>query len=54
MKAHPFFANIDFEQLLLKELRPPFMPEIKHGVEKCICNFEEEFTKMPIAASPTN
>lgn len=29
---HPFFASIDFDMLLKREVEPPFKPKIEEGV----------------------
>jgi hypothetical protein len=49
IKAHPFFANIDFDQVLKKKINAPFKPEIsgKYDVQ----NFDEEFTGEEVAQS---
>jgi RAC serine/threonine-protein kinase len=32
IKAHPYFATIDWDKLAAKELTPPYIPNIKNGV----------------------
>lgn len=54
IKQHPYFASIDWEKLERKEVESPFKPEMKHEAAQCVCNFEEEFTNMPLNPSPTN
>ncbi|XP_063295567.1 serine/threonine-protein kinase N2-like [Pelobates fuscus] len=51
VKKHPFFQDIDWAALLLKNMTPPFVPEIK-GIED-VSNFQEIFTtKQPILTPP--
>ena len=54
IKQHPFFSSIDWEMLERKQTEPPFKPQMKHEASHCVCNFEEEFTNMPLNPSPTN
>lgn len=49
--AHPFFAPIDWERLLAKELEPPFKPEVK-GKED-VGNVDRTFLREPAAVTPT-
>jgi serine/threonine protein kinase len=42
VKRHPFFDSIDWHQLALKELKPPFKPKVSHG--KDLRNFDAVFT----------
>ena len=37
--AHPFFASVDFEALVRRQLKPPFTPEVEDDED--ISNFEE-------------
>jgi len=43
IKAHPFFASIDFEKLAAKELTPPFIPPVRGKDDTSL--IDEEFTK---------
>lgn len=45
--AHPFFACIDFEALIRKEIPPPFNP-CRNQDEINSDNFEDEFKSMPV------
>eukprot|EP00455_Lapot_gusevi_P020628 TRINITY_DN21838_c0_g2_i1.p1 TRINITY_DN21838_c0_g2~~TRINITY_DN21838_c0_g2_i1.p1 ORF type:complete len:418 (+),score=72.88 TRINITY_DN21838_c0_g2_i1:49-1302(+) len=50
IKAHPFFADIDFDLLLNLQIPPPFRPVVardKNGIEDTN-NFDSEFTNLPI------
>ncbi len=49
LKAHRFFAKIDWQALLRKQLPAPVLPEL--GDEADTSNFDEEFTKMDISLS---
>ncbi|KAL2090342.1 hypothetical protein ACEWY4_015030 [Coilia grayii] len=51
VKKHPFFRNVDWNGLLAKKVRPPFVPTIK-GRED-VSNFDDEFTsEAPILTPP--
>jgi serine/threonine protein kinase len=41
LKAHPFFAGLDWEALARKEIVPPFVPDLSHNDTKY---FSREFT----------
>eukprot|EP00743_Colponemidia_sp_Colp-15_P000706 GILK01000783.1.p1 GENE.GILK01000783.1~~GILK01000783.1.p1 ORF type:complete len:537 (-),score=100.78 GILK01000783.1:86-1654(-) len=42
IKAHPFFADVNFSALQQKKIRPPFKPFISGAADTS--NFDEEFT----------
>jgi len=44
IKAHPFFASIDWAKLERKEVTPPFVPLVS-GSETDVRYFDQEFTK---------
>jgi len=50
VKDHAFFAEINWEALLAKELTPPFKPTIEG--ELGIGNFDKEFTDEAITDTP--
>ncbi|XP_053325152.1 serine/threonine-protein kinase N2 isoform X2 [Spea bombifrons] len=51
VKKHHFFRQIDWEALLAKKVKPPFVPTIK-GQED-VSNFDDEFTsEAPILTPP--
>ncbi|XP_039591726.1 serine/threonine-protein kinase N2-like [Polypterus senegalus] len=51
VKKHPFFRNVDWNGLLSKKVKPPFVPVIK-GRED-VSNFDDEFTsEAPILTPP--
>ena len=39
--SHPFFSDIDMDNLLLKALEPPFKPELTEEVELKYFNVEK-------------
>ncbi|KAL7754002.1 Serine/threonine-protein kinase [Sorochytrium milnesiophthora] len=43
VKAHPFFASIDWVQLVARKVTPPFKPVVENSLDTS--NFDEEFTK---------
>jgi serine/threonine protein kinase len=49
IKAHPFFASIDFDLVHKKRLNAPFKPVIEDKYD--VQNFDEEFTTEEIAQS---
>lgn len=51
IKRHPFFKNIDWDQLSKKQMPAPFKPLIRDELDTS--NFSDDFTKLPIADSPT-
>lgn len=51
IKAHPFFASIDWEDLAAKRVPAPFRPSIQNALDTS--NFSEEFTKMAPTDSPS-
>ncbi|KAH7380660.1 kinase-like domain-containing protein [Pyrenochaeta sp. MPI-SDFR-AT-0127] len=42
LKAHPFFADIDWDALIKKNVVPPFKPKLKGELD--VSNFDPEFT----------
>lgn len=42
IKAHPFFAEINWKQLMAKKVAPPFKPSVRSAVDTS--NFDDEFT----------
>ena len=44
IKAHPFFQDMDFARLMKREVRPPFVPELKNPTD--VVYFSKEFTEM--------
>ena len=49
-KEHPWFAEIDWDQLYNKELPPPFVPQLKSSDDTHL--FDDIFTKEPAFDSP--
>ncbi|KAG8010980.1 Serine/threonine-protein kinase N1 [Nibea albiflora] len=51
IKRHRFFQSMDWDALLAKKLKPPFLPNIKAA--KDVSNFDEEFTRLkPVLTLP--
>ncbi|KAI8911685.1 kinase-like domain-containing protein [Gorgonomyces haynaldii] len=42
IKAHPFFASVDWRKLLARQYTPPFRPNVASATDTS--NFDEEFT----------
>uniref|UniRef100_A0A8C6WRI4 Protein kinase C n=1 Tax=Neogobius melanostomus TaxID=47308 RepID=A0A8C6WRI4_9GOBI len=51
IREHSFFRYMDWEKLENKEVQPPFKPK---AVSHDTCNFDKEFTKMPVDLTPTD
>ncbi|KAH3900077.1 related to Serine/threonine-protein kinase SCH9 [Saccharomycodes ludwigii] len=43
LRAHPFFNDIDWEQLKMKKITPPFKPHLSSELDTC--NFDPQFTQ---------
>ena len=41
LKAHPFFNSIDWDQLYMKEMVPPFVPQIRQASD--VSHVDPEF-----------
>lgn len=51
IKRHRFFQGMDWDALLAKKVKPPFLPVIK--APKDVSNFDEEFTRLkPVLTLP--
>jgi len=50
IRQHPFFGNLNFENLKNKKLKSPFKPTINE--DDITCNFDEEYTSMATEESP--
>ncbi|XP_056888345.1 serine/threonine-protein kinase N2-like isoform X3 [Takifugu flavidus] len=50
VKGDQFFEEIDWEALLTKRVKPPFLPSIKESVD--VSNFDSEFTRLQPVLSP--
>ncbi|OWA52444.1 Calcium-independent protein kinase C [Hypsibius exemplaris] len=48
--VHPFFRDIDFEQLETRKVKPPFKPKIR--TKRATENFDPEFTKEDPVLTP--
>jgi len=49
IKSHPFFADIDWDSLLAKKIKPPFLPKLKNITD--VRYIDKEFTSLPIKES---
>ena len=47
IKIHPFFNGFNFDNLLNRKIKAPFIPEIKGDLD--VGNFDEEFTSEDVA-----
>ncbi|XP_029015564.1 protein kinase C beta type isoform X2 [Betta splendens] len=52
IREHSFFRYMDWEKLENKEVQPPFKPRAR--TRRDTCNFDKEFTKMPVDLTPTD
>ncbi|XP_056601519.1 serine/threonine-protein kinase N2 isoform X1 [Triplophysa dalaica] len=50
VKRHRFFQGIEWEALLAKRVKPPFLPAIKSPGD--VSNFDEEFTRLKPVLTP--
>ena len=50
IKSHPFFAAINWDRLLKKEVIPVYIPIVKQGVMDT-SNFDQQFTSEPVVDS---
>jgi len=50
IKSHPFFGNLNFENLKNKKLKSPYKPTVTE--DDLTSNFDEEYTSMAIDESP--
>jgi len=41
--SHPFFKDLDFNQMVAKQLEPPFRPKLSADVFD-VSNFDSQFT----------
>lgn len=48
LRAHPFFADVDWEQLRAKKMPPPFKPQVSSETDTS--NFDPEFTQASTSA----
>ncbi|CAE7331506.1 gad8 [Symbiodinium sp. KB8] len=50
IRAHPFFASMDWDALASRELKPPFCPRVESDTD--IANFDTTFTAEPAVLTP--
>jgi len=46
IKAHPYFSAIEWERLEKREVRPPFVPDVKDKTD--FSQFDSDFTDQPV------
>jgi serine/threonine protein kinase len=54
IKSHPFFASIDWEQLVKKEVKPPFIPSTVVSHHTDTSRFDRQFTDEKVVDSPAD
>ncbi|KAI9140889.1 hypothetical protein BKA69DRAFT_1038888 [Paraphysoderma sedebokerense] len=52
VKRHPFFKDVNWQDMYDKKIAPPFVPRISHA--KDVSNFDEEFTRELPVLTPVN
>jgi len=52
IKSHPWFAGIDYEAFLRKEIKAPFVPVIRDDLD--VSNFDPEFTETAVESYKGN
>ncbi len=52
LKAHPFFASVDWEKLALLQVDPPYKPKAFKKTEPG--NFDSDFTSEKAVLTPTD
>ncbi|XP_068594968.1 serine/threonine-protein kinase N2-like [Brachionichthys hirsutus] len=50
VKGDEFFETIDWEALMTKKVKPPFLPSVKESTD--VSNFDNEFTRLQPILSP--
>jgi serine/threonine protein kinase len=48
--SHPWFSDVDIDQLLNKQIEPPFIPKLSDDLTD-VSNFDKEFTSTSLAQS---
>ena len=49
IKSHPFFASINWDSILTKKIKPPFIPKLRNPTD--LKYIDPEFTSLPIKES---
>ncbi|SOV17109.1 RAC-beta serine/threonine protein kinase [Plasmodium sp. gorilla clade G2] len=49
IKKHPFFKNVNWDDVLYKKVKPPFKPKLFNQLD--LQNFDKEFLNMPLKYS---
>lgn len=50
VRKQPFFRDMNWDDLLARKVRPPFVPSVKHAED--VSNFDEEFTSEDPVLTP--
>ncbi|KAK3087214.1 hypothetical protein FSP39_003180, partial [Pinctada imbricata] len=50
VKKQAFFRNLNWDELLMKKIKPPFSPTVKHAED--VSNFDDEFTSERAILTP--
>ncbi|XP_060600124.1 serine/threonine-protein kinase N2-like isoform X2 [Ruditapes philippinarum] len=50
VKKQAFFRNLDWNQLLMRKVKPPFVPTVGHSED--VSNFDDEFTQEKAILTP--
>eukprot|EP00002_Diphylleia_rotans_P017592 TRINITY_DN3411_c0_g1_i1.p1 TRINITY_DN3411_c0_g1~~TRINITY_DN3411_c0_g1_i1.p1 ORF type:complete len:455 (-),score=112.68 TRINITY_DN3411_c0_g1_i1:244-1608(-) len=50
IRSHPFYAGINWEELELRHIEPPYVPDVASDSD--VSNFDPEFTQAPISETP--
>ena len=50
IRAHPFFAGVDWAAAMRRELPPPWVPPVTDAAD--VRHFDSEFTSLPVSALP--
>jgi Protein kinase C terminal domain len=50
VKAHPYFRNINWDDIYHKRVPVPFMPQLQHATDTS--NFDQEFTRETPVLTP--
>lgn len=52
IKKHPYFADVDFDKILNREIKPSYAPKVTSPTD--VSNFDDEFTKEIPVLTPCN
>jgi len=52
IKRHPWFQRVDWDAILNKQIRPPFIPKIKNEID--VSCFDDEFVSGEVQSVSEN